>query len=215
MYALIPLLGMIFCHRYVLMGAGAFLVVETPTPRAHAVVVLEEGDGQFDVAARLHREGARTLLLYRRRPNRLERMGIVRTTDELARLELLRRDIPADDVAHLPEVAAGRLQIVALLGEWLRRNRDQSLCLLCDRFTSRTWKLLLDRAFEAGTRERVLLVIAQDGFDETNWWKSRDGILAFTEGCFVLGFHVVNPNGEPARTERTEDAFRAAAVAQN
>ena len=24
-----------------------------------------------------------------------------------------------------------------------------------------------------------------------------------------------NPNGEPARTERTEDAFRAAAVAQN
>ncbi len=193
------------------------LVAEGPVVEGHpepttAVAVMEDGDRRFEVAEKLYRQGATTILLYRRRPNRLERSGISPPTDVLARRELEKRDVPPGELESLPEVPLGKSKFVAVVAEWLRQHPDESLTLLCDRFESRTWKLLCDREFDANLPQRFhILPLADRRFDETNWWQSKEGTAAFVNASLILGYHLFRSGDEPDWVERTDSDFQRAA----
>src|SRR6266568_3794767 len=77
-------------HARILQCVAEVLVVEGEGGPATALAIVNEGDRRFDVARRLHREGKKTILLCRRPPDRLERLGIRVPLDELARRKLLK-----------------------------------------------------------------------------------------------------------------------------
>ena len=83
--------------------------------------------------------------------------------------------------------------------------------MLCDRFTSRTWKVALRRAVEPSLAGRISIVpLADRQFDETNWWHSKLGTVGFLDGYIRLGFHYWRAEKEADREERTTAEFRAA-----
>lgn len=207
------LLGSLGCvfHGRILCGMAELLVVDGHGTRATAVVVLDDGDRRFDRAAELNREGVKTVLLYRRRPNRLQRTGIKPASDELARRELLKRNLPSSHLVSLGEVPVDKSKFVTVLGDWLKQHPNQTADLLCDRFTSRTWKLLFDRADDPRLTDRIHIIpLSRVGFDETNWWRSKEGTLALIDGYFILGFHLLHSGAEPEGAEPTDADLRAA-----
>ena len=207
--AILLLAGWAF-HARILRGIAWGLIVDDRRALAPAVLLLD-GDRLFDSAARLYSAGARTMLVYRSRPDRLVRMGIVPRGDEMARRELLKRGVSNQDLVILAGESASRSRIAAALGAWLAEHPDQTVNVLCDRFTSRTWKMVLGRAAGPALAEKICIVpLPNRRFDETNWWRSKLGTLAFLNNYISLGFHWCRSGDEADMVERTAADFRAA-----
>ncbi|HEY3966487.1 MAG TPA: hypothetical protein VGM05_18135 [Planctomycetaceae bacterium] len=211
LFAIVLLLAVGAFHGWLLTGLASCLVFEDP-PAPTAAVLLLDGDRQFDTAARLYREGRRTILVYRSRPDRLVRMGVLPQGDELARRELSKRGVSNEDVVVLAGELNSKSVIAAAVGNWLREHPEQTASVLCDRFTSRVWKLNLQWPADPGVTERVRIVaIPNRRFNETNWWQSKPGLLAFANGFLRYGFHACQmKNKDSAFVERTPAEFRAA-----
>ncbi len=180
-----------------------------------AVVILD-GDRHFDAAAEMHRTalhdtGASTIIVFLGPPGRLVRMGIIQPADETARRELLKRGISDRDLEVLPVRSGNRSTVAAELGRWLAEHPSQTVSVLCDRFTSRTWKIVIQQSVDAALIRRISIVPLEDRqFDETNWWRSKPGQMALLSGYIRLGYHCWRPENGPERGELTDDDFHAA-----
>jgi hypothetical protein len=194
--------------------AGGLIVDDRPvhnrrTP-APAVLILD-GDRPFDAAARLYHAEKRTILVYRGRPDRLVRMGIMQPGDETARRELLKLGVASQDLVLLVGDTDSRSGIAAVLGSWLKEHPDQTVNVLCERFTSRTWKIVLSRAAQLELAGKICIVpLKSRQYDESNWWRSKQGTLAFLNNSIILGFHWWRSGDEADLGERTAADFRGA-----
>lgn len=197
-------------HARLLRGFAEGLIVDDRNEPASAVLILD-GDRQFDSAAQLYRAGAKTVLVYRCRPDRLVRMGILLPGDELARRELLKRGVSNQDFEVLDCESSCRSRIAAALGQWLAEHPDQTVNVLCERFTSRTWQTVLRRAAEPALAGQVRIVaLPNRQFDESNWWQSKPGTMAFLNNYISLGFFWWHTGPEVDGKERTRADFRGA-----
>lgn len=200
-------------HFLTMLAKG--LTVDSDRPASDIVLVLEQGDRRFDVAERLARDEAKSILLYRRRPDRLEQRKLIPSVDELARRELKKRNVADEKLASLPEVSIGRSHLVRVLSDWLIENPDRSVDLLGDRFQSRTWNVVVRRTADAAVRSRIRVVpLAHRAYDETNWWRSKRGVRAVMDAYLSLAFHVLRRGPEPTWSERTPDELRASFAAE-
>lgn len=196
-----------------LIASAGFLIVDGPGSPGNVVVVIDEGDRRFDYVADRYWNDTDVVLLYRRRATRLERLGITPMTDETARRELLQRGFSDDRLQSLPESPVGKSKLVTALSLWLAEHPDRSVHLLCDRFNSRTWDLLVRRAEKSRLKERIAIVpLANRHFDETNWWRSKRGTRAFLNAYLTLGFHFFRRGTEPEWEERDSVDLRRAAL---
>lgn len=197
-------------HASLLRVIAGGLIVEDRRGPAAAVLILD-GDRQFDAAAGLSRAGAATILVYRCPPDRLVRMGILPRGDETARRELVKRGVADEDLEILFGESSSRSRIAAALGAWLADHPDQTVHVLCERFTSRTWKIVLQRAVAPGLANNIQIVALRNRqFDETNWWRSKAGTMAFVNSYIRLGFYFWHTGDETQGGERTSAEFRAA-----
>jgi hypothetical protein len=138
-------------------------------------------------------------------------MGILPPGDQVARRELLERGVSEEHLVLLSGESASRTRTAAALSAWLNEHPDQSVNVLCDRFTSRTWKIVLRRAAPLGLAERICVVPLPDRqYDETNWWRSKPGTMAVLNNYIRLGFHWWRSGDEADIVERTGADFRAA-----
>jgi hypothetical protein len=192
-----------------LRSVAGLLIVENPD-RASAVLIID-GDKRFDVAEELHAGGAASILLYRRRPGRLEKMGIIPRAEDTIRRELMKRHIPASDIALLADEPVSRSRIPAAIGDWLRQHPGESVAVVCDRFASRSWKMRIDRGVGGAFQERVAVVPAsRRQFDETDWWHSKAGALAVIDGWLCLAFNMACRDQPSEWRECSESDFRVA-----
>jgi|GEM_PF-3767054 len=214
------LLAVWFFRASLLRGLAAGLIVddhavslrqgETQREPADAVLILD-GDRQFDLAAELYRPGTTTILIYRSRPNRLVRLGVMPPTDETARQEILKRGIAHGDLDEIAGESLSRSTVGAALGRWLADHPGRKVDVLCDRFTSRTWRVAFKRAVNPSLAGQISIVPLPDRhFDESDWWHSKVGTVGFLNGYIRLGFHYCRPGQEADRAERTTAEFRAA-----
>ena len=207
--AVVLIAGWMF-HASLLRFVALGLIVDDRSGPAPAVLLLD-GDRQFDVAAELSHAGAATILVYRSPPDRLARMGIMPRGDETARRELLKRGVSDENLEILAGDSASRSRIAKALGQWLADHPDQKVSVLCERFTSRTWTIVFQRAVAPPLANNIQIVpLRNRQFDETNWWRSKPGTMAFVNSCIRLGFHFWNSEVEVKGGERTTAEFRAA-----
>lgn len=177
-----------FFRGAILRSVAEFLVVDEPRSVAQAVLIVG-GESQFDTAAQLHESGAKVVFLRRSNPGRLERMGILRSTEETTRRELLARGVPESDFSPLSDEPVESGRVGASLSDWLREHPNCQIDVLCDRFLTRTWHLLLRRSADPALVSRIHLVaLPHRSFDESNWWHSKPGQRAILNGYLRLGF---------------------------
>ena len=111
----------------------------------------------------------------------------------------------------LPEAPRGRSRAALVLSDWLNENPGESVDLLCDRFASRAWKRAIAVSVDAGVQDRIhILPLRQRAFDETDWWRCKQGRTGFVNGYLILAFHFLGGTDEPEAKERTAEDFASA-----
>jgi hypothetical protein len=174
--------------------------------------LIYDGDRCFVVAAKLVSSGTNDVFLPSGRRNRLVRIGVLLPNEEIGRRELLKRNIPE---GHIDSIAVhGKIDcstVATALCDWAEDHPGRTIGILCDRFSSRKWRTILDRAPNLSAVKRIQVIPVSDRlFNETNWWQTKEGTMAFVNGFLRLAFCYSHPDGEPSWQERTEADFRAA-----
>ena len=195
-------------HNPLLRGVSGLLVVVEPHAPASAILVLD-GDKRFDVAARRVAEGTQSVLLIRRRPGRLERMGILPAGDVLVRRELSKRHVPAERISWLSEEPVSQSETLFLLGAWLHEHSDRDIDMLCDCFSTRVWKMKL-KELDSEARSRVHLVgLSKQDYDQNTWWRSKQGCREVVNSYLSLAFHWLKKGDPLPWKECPDQAFEA------
>lgn len=163
-------------RRPVLQGMAAMLVVDEPAPQANCVLI-GGGDGCFDVAAATWRANPSCrVLLMESPPGRLVRLGVLPTVEQTGRRALQARGVPPEAVEVIARRPDGPPTRTGRLEAWLEGHPDDRVLLLCDRFEGRQVRCLLDRGLGPAAAARVAVGGLPDRrYDETNWWRSRQG----------------------------------------
>lgn len=207
--------ALVLFHSVLFRFAATALIVDEPST-AGAALLLLDADRQFDVAAERASRESSTVILCQFRPGRLERLGILPSSEILAQNELRKRDVSLQQIELLFDQPIARFEVPSRLCHWLREHPDREVDVLCSRFSTRTWNLLVNRAADGDLRSRIhLIALPHRNYDETNWWHSKAGILAVVNGYIRFAFHWWHSDGEPTdRNERTDAEFASAAFSE-
>jgi hypothetical protein len=178
-------------YRPVLRTAAGALVVDDPWNGSGDVLIID-GDRCYERAAEILRRSASSrALLIERRPERVVRMGIVRSTGDVGRRELAREGIKESSIDVAPGQAGSDWQLVRILGRWLADHHDTHVVVLCRRFSGRVLQRLVDHLLEPSIAARVHVRGLPDEFEnETNWWTTRNGIKCVFGAYLRYGYTI-------------------------
>jgi hypothetical protein len=111
---------------------------------------------------------------------------------------LARRGIPAARVETAACDGFSDWDRARSLGAWLAEHPEANLIALSSRFTSRRWRLLLEKALSIEETERVhVRGVRHAWYDEANWWQQKDGVIDVFDAYLKYGY--VRFAGEDAR----------------
>jgi len=187
---LLFLAGMLYLLRTPLLTGLARLLIVDEHGSPTAWVVALDGHGHYAEVAQLCQEHSETrVLLLRLSPSRLEALAQMPSGVEVAKRELDRRGIRGEAVVVF--AVTGRPNNdwieVRCLGQWLAANPEAQITLICDRFRSRHKRMILDRVLPPADAARVRLwPVAHPWYDETNWWRRKEGVLDTFNGFLGL-----------------------------
>lgn len=197
-WAVIGLLALgLSAHAPILRGLARALIADDPAQSAAWVLVLH-GDYRFDRAAELYHRGTASRILVINRPaTRLVRLGVVPSKKEQCLRELRRRGVSPNAVTALPGDDQTPWHVAHALQAWLAEQPRTRVLVLCDRFKSGNLRFIVSRVMQTGESERVAFRgLPDQRYDETNWWRSRAGVRAFTGAAFELAYDCLH--GEDA-----------------
>ncbi len=182
------LAGIVLSHSVILRSVAAFLIVDqSPVgqdPQGSALWIRSEdglapdGYRSYDEAVSLFAANPFCRILVSTGPqSRLVEIGALAGFQETALRALAARGVSEEDVVVLDRSAHGAWQDIGAAQIWLSRNPNAKVVLLCDRFESGRLRHLLNTVLKREDSIRVLLrALPRWNYDETNWWKSRNGI---------------------------------------
>lgn len=177
------------CHGAILRRAAKSLVVEHPPRKSHWIVVWG-GDRSFERAADyIGRGWAAQVLLIRLAERRLVRLRILPSDVETARRELVGRGVPAASIHIVRGAARHEVEAARRLANWINQHPHATVRVLCARFDSSRKLGILARQLGPDGRKRVTFEALPDRrFDETNWWRSRDGLKGFFNAALEAAY---------------------------
>ncbi len=146
------------------------LIVEEPAAEADYALLLGGDDCVREAARFYHARTARRLLLVRRRPGRLQQLGVLESSETRSRKALARCGVPEEAVVTLPGEAATDWDSARGLRTWLDDHPGVVVRAFCDRFGSRRKRTVLDRVLGSDDAARVrLTALREAAYDESDW----------------------------------------------
>jgi hypothetical protein len=143
-------------------------------------------------------------------PKLAQRLGALPPNFESAKRALAKRGVAAEKLRSLSSISDSNWDCARCLGTWLDGHKDCRVTFLCGRFEGRKWRYLLDALVSPADVERVhLRPVRNPEYDETNWWKCKDGQLDFFNGAvgyahaLLIGEGEVAPPWDPDQYEKT------------
>lgn len=199
MAALVLLLVVCFKSQ-ILTTLAAPLIVEGSASFSAPVVLLHQSKPFFDETAALYRAAIAPQILVIQKPlSRSELLGAYGPGDR-STVRLSLRGIPEELLANIWCKDRRAWAFATALRTWLIEHPRSRLILLCERFESRRARLILDRVLDAEDRDRAFVVPVRDPlFDETSWWKRKEGQLALFNNYTALIYSYFN--GDSGSTE--------------
>lgn len=196
---LILLGAAILFHGPLLRGLASRLIVEDSLPE-NASLVLLGGVGGYDRVAPLLREGSgRRLLLLDRYPDRLVSFGLLPPSLEIDRRMLRARGVSTSKLIVLPGQVGNDWDVARRLGEWLEEHPGDRLAVFCPRFRSQRMRRIFQVVLREDARRVHLQTLAPPGYDETNWWRHKEGLLEVLNSGLSLGYVYLAGEGGPPR----------------
>jgi hypothetical protein len=181
-----------FLRIPLLRGWAGLLVVEQEIEPAEFVMLAESG-WHHEEAAQLCRDGlAKRVLVIEGQARRTQQLGLLPAGADFARVGMAEQGIDGKVMAIEIEGHTdwGR---VRRLGQLLEEQPEARVTVLVSRFGSRRWRSLVDRILPADQAERVRVRgVAVYPHDETNWWRSKEGVLDIFNATLAYGFGRLN-----------------------
>lgn len=185
--AIAALAGVWFFRAPLLRSIPALLIVDSrPTPLN--VIVIVDGVGAYDQAARLltsHPDAE--VWLFPREPNRLQRRRILPSSLECASAACEEAGIVNERIRVQPQMVTGARSLLDHLQVLAGEQAELQIGLITDEWNSRWLAGQVHHRMQADVRRRVeLLPIASPGIDRTNWWHSKPGRRRVAEAALKL-----------------------------
>lgn len=186
---LVVVVAACFLFRTALLVAAATVLVVDENG-ANAGTLVFSGDSHLlPEAARFQKDHPQSGMLIIHGRNRLEEIGVVPNGEATVRRRLLARNVPGDSIEFQSYPAwQNDWDAARCLCEWMNRNPASSVCVLSNRFESRIKRRILDSVLGAEQAQRVFVRPVSDvRFDESNWWKCKEGATSFFGSMIWLG----------------------------
>jgi uncharacterized SAM-binding protein YcdF (DUF218 family) len=178
------LLGLVLIYltrEPLLIAAAGILTIDDAKVPADYLVILG-GDAEtrpFTAAALYHQGFAPKVLIFEHKTNRLTDLGLVPTHDELYRRVLELEGVPATAIQRLSGVVGNSWDEAQTLQRFLASHHAQRVILVTSAEHTRRARWVFRKVLARIPVEVHMAPAHHVGFDETNWWKSDEGILAY------------------------------------
>jgi hypothetical protein len=200
--------AIVFCaaiwifHPRLLRGLADIAITDRACPNAEGIVLYSDKAGAsrqrlYDAASEsLRANPRRTILIVEPKPHVMEEYGILPMFSAESRRALASRGVAESSLQTLDGAASDVWQAMRLLGNWLQDHPGADAEFYVDRFQSGNMACIAGQVLEPSLAGRVHFhAIPERQFDETNWWKSRDGVKAFMFMYLALAY--TRFHGEP------------------
>jgi hypothetical protein len=174
------------------------LIAEEPLRKTQCALVLERSC-PLDEIASLYREGmVAEVVLFQHPLGRADAMGIVPPKIEALQHALAERGIPRERMAVLDSQPGTGWDYLRIVRTWLESRPDVEVTAFVDRFDSRAWQHRLHGVLPPSLWPRIHLhTFAPRAYNESNWWRSKLGVVALFNG-YLRFLHVVGHGEETA-----------------
>lgn len=166
-----------------LRSAARFLTVQDPLEHADAILMFAgDIDARPPLTAELFRQGlAPRVVLVRPEDRAAQRLADVPNESELARRVLIRLGVPDSAITIVPAdtPATSTREEASVFAAYVERTGMQRVIAVTSAYHTRRSRWALRRALESDSVRVMMAPAEHEGFDETNWWRSEDGLLAY------------------------------------
>jgi hypothetical protein len=195
------------CRGYLLKAAANFLVIDESVEGTDVVLVPETRGCQLRAAGALLRASPALRALVIERPQGLTRLGLYPSEGTIARGHLSRHGVSVDRVTVLPSAGPTDWEALRAVRQWMEDHPRARLAILNGRFDNRRYRLLCRAVFEEKQLARVRLgAVPFEEYDETDWWRCKDGLKTLL--CAYLRLAYVVLHGENSEEWRPWDPDR-------
>ncbi len=179
-----------------LTGAARWLTVDDRPARGDFVYVL---GGELHTrpfhAARLYRAGvAPRVVLARVRDLPATELGLFPNETDVSVRVLRRLGVPdsAIVVLRLPGGASSTAEEARALRDHLRRTGARRVVVVTNAYHTRRARWALRRGTRGVPAEILMSPARARGFDETDWWRSEEGLITYLNEYIKFGFYLVH-----------------------
>lgn len=181
-------LGCVFSLVFVLVAwrglltiAADLWVLEQRVPKADAIVVLG-GDLQLrpSYAAHMYHRGiAPKILVSKPRLKESDRRGVTTPFYKYVFRMLKRMGVPDEDVEVFGEDVASTFDEAKALGEWAKRNPNQTVLVPTTTFHTRRAEWILTQQAPRDGLSIHVTPLPNPDYNLHNWWRNEYGLIAF------------------------------------
>lgn len=183
---LLLLLTIMFHHKRI-MWALALPLIVNGQPKLEKYLLAVDGDRLFDRVTQYYNSADNIyILVVEWQPSRLQRMGILPTSDTLIHREFSTRGLPDNRITFLKCKKITDWEMARQLRDWLFDHSDAHVCLMCDQFGSRRKLFILRSVLGADIKRVTIHPLLHRWYDETNWWQSKRGWLGLFQSYLQL-----------------------------
>jgi hypothetical protein len=177
-----------------------------------ADILVIGGDGASRAASVwLAEHPAAKLLLAAKPPPRVVQVGA--TVSEAERRVALAKSagIPEDRIEILMGTNIRHIRPVTLMGQWLNKNPERRIHVLCDQFQSRGLRRAAESSLHSATASRITLgTLVDQRFSVDDWWRTRLGIRAVFDAYLGLTRSVLGLRSPEPPDYLTPDQYEQA-----
>lgn len=218
--AVLAMGGAWWARAPILAGLARPLVADDPVaPGCYLWIHTEDGvfpDATpcYEIAARLAADDrGRRILLIDTQPARLAEFGVLPPFAAAARARLEARGVPVAAIEVLPGARRGLAAELPVLARFLDAHPDAHVQLLAGRFDSAADRRTIDKGLAPAQAARVrVCAIPHPAYDETNWWRSRNGVREFVL-AWIKRLYGGEGDDQQATVEWNPDAYERSLTA--
>lgn len=180
--AVLLVLGFVWVAREPLLIAAAQVLVvdDAEAPADYLVVLGGNAETRPFAAAALYSQGfAPKVVIFRHQAERITDLGLAPTGDEIYRKVLELEGVPAPAIVRLPTEVDSSWDEARALQRFLTGRSARRIILVTSAEHTRRARWIFRKMLAGATVEVRTAPARHLSFDETNWWKHEDGVLAY------------------------------------